>query len=303
MDKRINRKNVILYIIFTSLLIVLTILNIFTYNNYKKNLDTKIVNYNNEFDDLNKELEILKEKEIFINNIDNNLDNIKQEYYNTLKIFEDKVSNKEINYKIAYLTFDDGPYYNTHNVLKILKDNNIRATFFTSNVNNDNCYDNPGNYCGDLYYEEAKDGHTIANHTYSHAILKGLYNSTDSFIYSVKLQEQLIKERTGITTNIVRFPGGSASSKNLKYSIIESLRQNGYGWVDWTAQDGDGGYVPNTTVAYNNFVNTINEDIEVVLLHDYSPITTQILPDIINYLKENNYIMLPLFYDSKMVNK
>ena len=46
-----------------------------------------------------------------------------------------------------------------------------------------------------------------------------------------------------------------------------------------------------------------NEDIEVVLFHDYNNITLSILPQAIEYLEKNNYIILPLFYDSVMVNK
>ena len=45
------------------------------------------------------------------------------------------------------------------------------------------------------------------------------------------------------------------------------------------------------------------QNIEVVLLHDYNGITTAILPDIIEYLQNNGYILLPLFYESNVINK
>ena len=67
--------------------------------------------------------------------------------------------------------------------------------------------------------------------------------------------------------------------------------------------NGDGGYVPNAYVAFENFKSSINENIEVVLFHDYSYVTLAMLPDAIKYLKDNNYVLLPLFYESKMVNK
>ena len=63
------------------------------------------------------------------------------------------------------------------------------------------------------------------------------------------------------------------------------------------------GYLPNKDVAWNNFTNSINQNIEVVLFHDYNKITLSILPDAIKYLKDNNYILLPLFYESNMINK
>ena len=38
-------------------------------------------------------------------------------------------------------------------------------------------------------------------------------------------------------------------------------------------------------------------------MHDYNDITYSILPDVIDYLENEGYILLPLFYDSVMVNK
>ena len=86
-------------------------------------------------------------------------------------------------------------------------------------------------------------------------------------------------------------------------SMIEALRKNGYGWVDWTAQNGDGGSLNNRSVGWKNFTNSINDNIEVVLFHDYNKVTTDMLPDVIKYLQEKNYILLPLFYESVMINK
>ena len=154
--------------------------------------------------------------------------------------------------------------------------------------------------------EYIKHGHTIANHTFTHSIFKGLYNSSDSFIDAVVKQEELVKQMTnGYVTNIVRFPGGSDTANyfKVKNESIDKLKQRGYGWVDWSSQIGDGGYLPNSDVAWKNFTGSINENIEVVLLHDYHPITTSLLPNIIEYLESNGYILLPLFYESSMVNK
>ena len=47
----------------------------------------------------------------------------------------------------------------------------------------------------------------------------------------------------------------------------------------------------------------MNDDIEVILFHDYNRITTSILPGFIEYLQNNNYVLLPLFYDSVMIKK
>lgn len=291
------------------LTIILTITNIFfiTSNNNLKDIiksnKSKLSNYQENYNNNTIKLTELEKEINEIKNIDTLIENTKKEYYQTLKIFEDKVVNKEINYKIAYLTFDDGPYYLTHNFLEVLEKYNVRATFFTIGLDKEKCYDNRSKSCQEIYSKIAKLGHTMANHTYSHSIFNGIYNNSDSFINSVKQQEELIKNKTGITTNIVRFPGGSSSSRYLKNDITNKLRNLGYGWVDWTASNGDGGYIKDTTTAMNNLKNTINQDIEVILFHDYSHITLSILPEVIEYLQNQNYVLLPLFYESKMVNK
>ena len=305
--KRIKRIFIIINII------IILVLSYFTFTEYKKNTD------------INKELNSIKEKyKLLLNdeNIDNSeiieinekindLENInnkikekKEEVFKLASLLENKIKNNETNKKIAYLTFDDGPYYNTYKVLSILKENHVKATFFTTNVNGDYCYDNKNYLCHKLYKEYAKDNHTIANHTYTHGWNRGLYKNTESFMDAVKKQEELVKSETGIITNIVRFPGGSSTPGATKGKLMkEALYKAGYGWVDWTAQDGDGGWIANADEGWKNFLASIGEKIEVVLFHDYDSKTTAILPKVISHLRENNYILLPLFYDSIMVNK
>lgn len=273
--------------------------NLKTTYNYNSNY-----NYKTLVDE--KDLEIENAHKLYeeYEKTDEKINELKSEYYKSLREFEDKVANKEIKKKIAYLTFDDGPYYNTYKVLDILDKYNVKATFFTTSINGEKCYDNSKANCFNLYKEYQKRGHTIANHTYTHGIFTGLYKSIDSFMTAVINQENHIKEQTeGYITNIVRFPGGSPSAGRLKSGIIAELRKRGYGWVDWTAADGDGGSLKSTEQAWKNLKASVGSDIEVILFHDYDKRTTAILPDVIKYLRENDYVLLPLFYESRMINK
>ena len=247
-------------------------------------------------DSLNKEIEDIK-------NIDTLITETKENVFKLASLTEKKIQEGSTNYKIAYITFDDGPYYLTNSVLNVLRNKKVKATFFTIGRGKEACYDNKNFDCTTMYAKEAMEGHTVANHTYSHAINWGLYSSTSEFINQINIQDNLIKEKTGIKPNIMRFPGGSGTARGLRDDIINNLRSIGYGWVDWTAQDGDGGSLSSTSQAWSTFVNSINSGIEVVLFHDYSNITYSILSDAIDYLESNNYILLPLFYDSVMVNK
>ena len=262
------------------------------YSYKKKEYEKKIIEYRNLVNEMDK-----------YSDIDKAIENTKNEYFTKIKQLEDDILAGKSNKKIAYLTFDDGPYYNTYRVFDILDKYNVKATFFTTNINGEYCFDNKSENCWIRYNEYLERGHTLANHTYSHAIFRGLYNSTDSFINSVVMQEDLIRQQTGYTTNIVRFPGGSVTAKGLKDPIIEELRNRGYGWVDWTALDGDGNDIQNAEQAWSILTNSLDENIEVILLHDYNAITTSILEDVIIYLQDNGYILLPLFYESNMINK
>ena len=250
------------------------------------------------------ELENVSNKLEDYKNLDESIESIKKEYFGEIKKLEDEIISGKSDRKIAYITFDDGPYYNTHRVLQILDEKDVKATFFTISMNGEYCYDNKSENCFSMYKEYVKRGHTIANHTYTHAIRKGLYNSVESFINALDRQQEHVKNMTGgYTTNIVRFPGGSSTARGLKGPIIEALKAKGYGWVDWTAQDGDGGGLYSEDQAWSLLKGSLDNNIEVILFHDYNTITTNILPDVINYLKENGYECYPLFYESNMVNK
>jgi len=312
MDK--NQRKINIYYIFIIILLVIligvmTFLTIYTNERFieektiNKNLNQKLNDLSENFESTKNENDNILEEINKLNNIKSLTENEKQEVFKLASKLEKDILDGNSKYKIAYLTFDDGPYYLTDKYLDVLDKYEVKATFFTIGAGKEVCFDNYYASCTGTYKKIVDRGHTIANHTYSHAIFYGLYSSKQAFINDVKTQEKLIKDKTGVTTNIVRFPGGSATAGYLKQGIIEELRKMNYGWVDWTAQDGDGGDLKNSTQAWNNFVGSINEKIEVVLFHDYSNITLSILPQAIEYLQKNNYILLPLFYDSVMINK
>ena len=304
-DKFLKFESVILTIILILWIIIIS-LNRLTYHNNKKMnpLEDKLHKTELKINDKKNKLNEINNNITNYSNIDEAILNTRKEYFSNIKSLEDDIIAGRSDKKIAYITFDDGPYYNTYKVLDILDEYDVKATFFTISMNGEYCYDNKDENCFSLYKEYVKRGHTIANHTYTHAIFKGLYSSTDSFLDAIDRQEAHIKEQTdGYVPNIVRFPGGSSTAKGLKEPIIEGLRERGYGWVDWSANDGDGGGLSSVEQAWNNFINTINDNIEVILFHDYNRYTTEILPDVITYLHDNGYEIYPLFYESNIINK
>lgn len=208
---------------------------------------------------------------------------------------ENQIRSGQSSAKIAYLTFDDGPYALTDQYLATLAQYNVRATFFVIGK--------PAQTA--RYQAIAQDGHALGNHTYSHGIFTGLYSSPASFIQQVDLLESYLYGITGIRTNFVRFPGGSPTAGGYKPEIVQLLRERGYGYVDWSAYSGDGFSAPlDAETAYQTVIRTVgNQQIAVVLMHDYSAATAEALPRIIETLRAKGYLLLPLTYESCMINK
>ena len=306
-SKKIRRSLIIiLYIILIISVSYVTINNCLRVFDLKKNYNTIKKEYdlvNNQYNDIVNSNSDINNKIDEINNIDQLITDQKELTFSLASKLEKKIQDGNSKYKIAYLTFDDGPYYLTNRLLELLREKQVKVTFFTIGSGKTSCIDKRSFDCTTMYKKEADDNHTIANHTYSHAIFNGLYSSVSEFMYQVQKQEDLILDKTGVKTNIIRFPGGSRTAGNRASGIIDAIKEKGYGWVDWTAEDGDGKDLESKSQAWNNLMNTIDEDIEVVLLHDYDETTYSILSDFIDYLENNNYILLPLFYDSVMVNK
>lgn len=228
---------------------------------------------------------------------------LQKESFELLKRFEEMIENDETDYKLCYLTFDDGPYARTAKFLKKLNKYHIQATFFTTSINGQYCFDNSKVKTAPFYREYLKYGHTIGNHTYTHGLFHGLYDSKKKFVKAVLKQEEYVEGLTGYETNIYRFPGGSLTAGNLKGPIIKTMKKHGYGWVDWSAQTGDGGNLKSSRRGMKNYKQSMDSDIEVCLCHDYSKITYGNLGKMIKYARKHNYIFAPLFYDSVMVNK
>ena len=64
-----------------------------------------------------------------LNNIDKKTEELKKEVFELASKVEQKIQNKETNKKIAYITFDDGPYYLTDSVLALLKEKKLKQHF------------------------------------------------------------------------------------------------------------------------------------------------------------------------------
>ena len=203
----------------------------------------------------------------------------------------EKITNiyKTSNKKIAYLTFDDGPSLNvTPLILDILKQENIKATFFVLGVNS--------SWNKELIKRMRNEGHYIANHTYSHKY-EDIYKDYESFINEYNQCEIAIREAledSNYKTRIFRFPGGSVGGKHgeFKNEAKNKMFEQGIVSLDWNSLTSDSDINPTKEKILDNLkITTQGKNIVVVLMHDSSTksITHETLMDVINYLREQGY--------------
>lgn len=280
-----------LVVCFLSILIIIVLFFVFLLYNDNNKLKKSIDDISSRVEDGYDIVSIDNEISVY-QNIDKSISDKYQEYYSNIALLEDKINRGESSVKIAYLTFDDGPYDLTYQVLDLLKSNNIRATFFVLGKDG----------VEDRYKRIVNEGHTLANHTYYHNIGGGLYDSADSFISQVKKLEDYLYDITGYRTSIVRFPGGSPTAGKYKDEIVNRLHDMGYNYVDWTSETGDGSSKKLAEKdTWSWYVDTTKDkNIVVLLMHDYNYSTFNNLQRIIDDMRSRGFIFLPLHNKSVM---
>ncbi|GIN88048.1 polysaccharide deacetylase [Heyndrickxia sporothermodurans] len=181
--------------------------------------------------------------------------------------------------KVVFLTFDDGPSELTGKFLDVLKEHNIKATFFMqgSNLQKSNLQ---------KYVKRAiSEGHYIGAHSMTHDYSK-LYEKK-KFVPEMKETLALIHEITGTSPHLVRPPYGSMpglKNKKIRKQIIkEELKI----W-DWTIESEDWSLPNNPKQIIKNIKKRTTIDTEVVLMHE-KPQTLKVLPKIIAFFQEKGY--------------
>jgi len=199
--------------------------------------------------------------------------------------------------KKVYLTFDDGPSENTPKILDILEAQDVKATFFVVNTMHNK------------YMKKiVNSGNTIALHSYSHDY-SHIYSSEKAFWEDFDSIRALVKEQTGVETNVFRFPGGTANQSSAAYSkgimtkLAATANKKGYAYFDWNALNGD---ADGGTHTYAQMIEMATEPIGreldrvVLLMHDSAPKTDtpKVLPAIIEAYKQNGYVFETLSEDT-----
>ena len=190
--------------------------------------------------------------------------------------------------KQVYLTFDDGPSKDvTPQILDILKEHDVKATFFVLGAR------------VDLYPEITKrafeEGHYIANHGYSHQYSK-IYENKDTVFQEYVECDKSIRNAIGIpefNSYLFRFPGGSSGGRyeRIKAEAREHFKSYGVAFTNWNCLTGDAEGKNTKEECFQEFMNTKRDNSLVVLMHDSNEKvqTVESLSDIIIQLKNEGY--------------
>ena len=212
---------------------------------------------------------------------------------------QEQIANVEEIYhseqKRVFLTFDDGPSQSvTPFILDLLKKENIKATFFVLGSRVEKA--------PELVKREYEEGHYIANHGYSH-VYSAIYASPQAVLDEYTKTNEMIKNAIGnseYNSKVFRFPGGSSGGyyDTIKVQAKELLKQNGIAHLDWNALSQDAAGAKTKEELIQNTIQTIgSKNSVVILMHDAADkiLTYEVLPTIIQYLRENGYTFMNLY--------
>lgn len=196
------------------------------------------------------------------------------------------VKKQDPNIKTIYLTFDDGPSSITPKILDILRQENVKATFFM--IGKDNSYN-------DIIKRVKEEGHTLAIHSNTHNY-EQIYTSIDAYFNDLYALRNKLKKLTGEDTNIIRFPGGSSNTVSrfnpgIMTALTSEVTKRGFHYFDWNIDSGDTGRIGSDAIV-SNVTNALgNYHTYVVLMHDYwqNQQTVDSLERIIQYGKKHGY--------------
>ena len=180
--------------------------------------------------------------------------------------------NNEIKENQVSITFDDGPDANfTPQVLDLLDEFNAKATFF--------CIGQKIKEHPQLFTEIIKKGHTVGNHTYSHANNFGFFSS-ERVVSELTKTNEIAKEISGLSLKMFR-PAFGVTNPRIK----KALNTTGMLSLGWSKRSFD-----TTSLSEKSILQRVTKNLskgDIILLHDSSSKSIQVLEQLLLFLKTN----------------
>jgi peptidoglycan/xylan/chitin deacetylase (PgdA/CDA1 family) len=194
------------------------------------------------------------------------------------------VCSVDTNKKQIAFSFDDGPANeHTQAILNILRDHKIEAAFF--------CIGNRIAGNEELFRKVDEQGHIIGNHSFSHATWFDLF-SWKKMLNDMKQMDDLMERIIGRKPKFFRPPYG-VTNPNLKKAVSNGK----YISIGWNIRSLDT-VIKDEKKLFSKVSKAIRPG-SIVLFHDTSKTTLNILPDFIKYVLGEGYTITRL---DKMLN-
>ncbi len=176
------------------------------------------------------------------------------------------------------LTFDDGPHSEiTPQLLEILRENNMKATFFCigSKVLEEN----------NLLKQIHNDGHIIGNHTYYHSKFFDLFSAA-RMENEINFTNNVIYKTIGKTPLLFRPPYG-VTNPMLKKALARTKLIS----IGWSLRSLD---TVNKQESVIQKLKTKTKPGDIVLFHDTVPEIVAVVRNYIQWLNDNNFKVVSL---------
>lgn len=183
----------------------------------------------------------------------------------------------------VFLTFDDGPHLTlTPKVLDILKQRNIKATFFLVG-------DRINSKTIPIIDRTIADGHTIGNHTYHH--INHNYLSKQEILKNISKPIEIWPEY--FESGLIRLPYGAGwFGRGTKHkTIMNIISQLGLRHVGWHVDSEDWNPSKRPTILPHMMKEICKTGGGVILFHDIQPNTIDHLDQWIGAIIEAGHII------------
>jgi peptidoglycan-N-acetylmuramic acid deacetylase len=194
--------------------------------------------------------------------------------------------------KVIYLTFDCGyEYGSTEPILNALRDKGAPGTFFLTGPfvrGESNLFDKE--YMHNLIRRMLDEGHLVGSHTNNHLDMTTL--SVERAVDEMRQVEKYYKEEFPDAPDMLYFrpPAGAVNEWLLRLEA-----KLGYRTVLWSYTYKD--YIVDEQWPYEDALNTLKEHLHpgcVYLLHAESSTNAAILPEFIDWVRAQGYVIEPL---------
>jgi len=197
-----------------------------------------------------------------------------------------EIMGPELPAKTLLLTFDDGPHPRyTDGILEILKKHKLEAVFFEVGRNL-GAFEKNGQVkwtaASAASYHVMDEGSTLANHTYSHALLTKL--DAAGYTQEIESTDKLLRAIDKADPVLFRPPYGAANDQILDYVVSQKMKV-----MLWNIDSMDWADPIPKSIAQRVLDRIALVGRGIVLFHDIHSRAAAVLPSLIDTLEAQGY--------------